>query len=202
MNMATIATQKITEMIEQETGIACLTVAGNYDIDKKPAWLNIINCRGKEAWSEAVIPAETVQSVLKTTSQKIFDVWLAKCMLGSAMSGSMGFNCHFANVVAALFLATGQDAAHVVEGSAGITTTKVLDNGDLYISVFLPAVMVGTIGGGNKLKTQTAARSIMNITSAIQLAEVTAGTVLAGELSLLASLSAQSLATSHQKLGR
>jgi hydroxymethylglutaryl-CoA reductase (NADPH) len=202
MNMATIATQKITELIEEETGIACLTVAGNYDIDKKPAWLNVINCRGKEAWAEAIIPASIVKETLKTTPQEIFDVWLAKCMLGSAMSGSMGFNCHFANVIAALYLATGQDAAHVVEGSAGITTTKVLENGDLYISVFLPAVLVGTVGGGTKLKTQTEARSIMKITTSIQLAEVTAGAVLAGELSLLASLAAQSLSESHKKLGR
>jgi len=202
MNMATIATQKIIELIEAETGRPSLTVAGNYDIDKKPAWLNVINCRGKEAWAEAIISKEIVQTVLKTTPQQIFDMWLAKCMLGSAMSGSMGFNCHFANVVAAFYLATGQDAAHVVEGSAGITTTKVLENGDLYISVFMPAVMIGTVGGGTKLKTQTEARNIIGVSSSIEMAEVLVGAVLAGELSLLASLSEKTLAKAHRQLGR
>ncbi len=202
MNMVTIATQKVAEEIEQATGAMCLAVAGNFDIDKKPAWLNSIQCRGKEAWADAVIPKATVESVLKTTSEAVFETWLAKCMLGSAMSGSLGFNCHFANVVAALYIATGQDPAHVVEGSQGITTTKVLSNGDLYVSVYLPAVLVGTVGGGLKLKTQTEARSILAVASSLELAEVVAGAVLAGELSLLASISAHTLASSHKQLGR
>lgn len=202
MNMVTIATQKIVELIEAETGIACLTVAGNFDIDKKPAWLNVIGCRGREAWAEAVITKKVLEQVLKTTATAIFDTWLGKCMLGSYMSGSMGFNCHFANVVAALYAATGQDLAHVVEGSTGITVARANDDGSLYISVYLPAIMVGTVGGGTKLKTQTEARSIMKVHSADELAEVVAGAVLAGELSLLASLSVGSLAGSHQRLGR
>lgn len=202
MNMVTIATQKVADAIVEATGVECLTVAGNFDIDKKPAWMNSILCRGKEAWAETIIPRETIQDVLKTTAEKIFDVWLGKCMLGSAMAGSLGFNCHFANIVAAMYLATGQDAAHVVEGSQGITTTKVVNNGDLYISVYLPAIMVGTVGGGTKLKTQTEARNILGVKSAMELAEVIAASVLAGELSLLASLSAHTLASSHQKLGR
>ncbi len=202
MNMVTIATQKVAEEIEMATGASCLAVAGNFDIDKKPAWLNSIQCRGKEAWADAVIPKEIVKTVLKTSSEAIFETWLAKCMLGSAMSGSLGFNCHFANVVAAIYIATGQDPAHVVEGSQGITTTKVLSNGDLYVSVYLPAVLVGTVGGGLKLKTQSEARSIAGVNNSLELAEVVAGAVLAGELSLLASLSEHTLAASHKKLGR
>jgi hydroxymethylglutaryl-CoA reductase (NADPH) len=164
--------------------------------------MNSILSRGKEAWAEAIIPKETVENVLKTTAEKVFDVWLAKCMLGSAMSGSLGFNCHFANIIAAMYLATGQDPAHVVEGSQGITTVKAIGNGDLYISVYLPAVMVGIVGGGTKLKTQTESRNLLGVTSSIELAEVIAAAVLAGELSLLASLSAQTLASSHASLGR
>lgn len=201
MNMVTIATQKVVELIEHETGVQCLAVAGNYDIDKKPAWLNFMNSRGREVWAEAIIPEEVLKDVLKTTAQNIFDVWLAKCMIGSAMAGSIGFNCHFANIVAAFNAATGQDLAHVVEGSHGITTTKVVDN-DLYISVFMPSLMLATVGGGTKLKTQTEARSITGCSSVAQLAEVLGGAVLAGELSLLASISAHTLASSHKKLGR
>lgn len=201
MNMVTIATQKVVDLIEAETGVQCLAVAGNFDIDKKPAWLNFMQSRGREVWAEAVIPEEVLKTTLKTTAQKIFDVWLAKCMIGSAMAGSLGFNCHFANVVAAFNAATGQDLAHVVEGSHGITTTKVVGN-DLYISVSMPSLMLATVGGGTKLKTQTEARTITGCSSVAQLAEVLGGAVLAGELSLLASLSAHTLASSHKKLGR
>ncbi len=201
MNMATIATKKMVEHIEKETGIECLSVAGNFDIDKKPAWLNFIDNRGFKVWAEVVIPKKIIAEVLKTTSNKIFEVWLAKCMIGSAMSGSLGFNAHFANVIAALFAATGQDLAHIVEGSMGITTTKVLENGDLYVSIYLPDLMIGTVGGGTGLKTQSEARAIIGVKKSIELAEVVAGAVLAGEISLLASLAEGTLAKAHKKLG-
>lgn len=202
MNMVTIATTQMVELIEKETGAQCLSVAGNYDIDKKPAWLNFINNRGYKAWAECTLPADIVSAVLKTTPSKVFEVWLAKCMIGSAMSGALGFNAHYANIIAAIFIATGQDPAHVVEGSMGITTAKILPSGSLYFSVYMPALCVGTVGGGTALKTQTAARRIMGVTQAVELAEVTIGAVLAGELSLLASLSEGSLASAHKKLGR
>lgn len=208
MNMVTIATEKMCKLIEEKTGANCLAVAGNYDIDKKPSWLNFIENRGFKAWADVVLSKEVVKTVLKTLPEKIFDVWLAKCMLGSAMSGSLGFNAHFANVVAAIFLATGQDAAHVTEASMGITTTKVLKNGDLYASVYLPDLMVGTVGGGTNLSTQKEALSIMGINggnsgkNSQKLAEIIAAAVLAGEISLLASLSEGSLGRAHEKLGR
>lgn len=205
MNMVTIATQKIAELIQRQTGIKCLSVAGNFDIDKKPAWINFINNRGFKAWAEVVLPKKTVEKVLKTTPQKIFDTWLAKCMIGSAISGSIGFNAHYANIIAAIFVAAGQDPAHAVEGSLGITTIKVLPKGNLYFSVYLPALMVGTVGGGTGLSTQKEALEILEVAggdngkNAQKLAELTAGAVLAGELSLLASLAEKSLARAHKK---
>ena len=117
MNMVTIATQKLVEFIETNTHARCISLAGNYDVDKKPSWLNVIEGRGIKAWAEVTIPHRILKGVLKTTAQKMYDVWLAKCMIGSAISGSMAFNAQYANVVAALFLATGQDLAHVVEGA-------------------------------------------------------------------------------------
>lgn len=211
MNMATIATQAVIELIEKETGIECLSVAGNFDVDKKPAWLTSIEGRGTKAWAEAVLPKHIVASVLKTTPQKFFDVWLAKIMLGSAVSGSIGFNAHIANVLAALFIATGQDPAHVVEGSLGITTAKVLENGDLYVGVFLPALLLGTVGGGTNLPTQKEAFKILRLAQdnndsgqgkVEEFAQIVVAACLAGEVSLLASLSEGSLAESHRRLGR
>jgi hydroxymethylglutaryl-CoA reductase (NADPH) len=201
MNMVTTATQKLVEFIETNTSARCISLAGNYDVDKKPSWLNVIEGRGIKAWAEVTIPGRVLKGVLKTTAQKMYDVWLAKCMMGSAMSGSMAFNAQYANVVAALFLATGQDMAHVSEGSVGITTTEVMKK-DLYVSVYLPDLMVGTVGGGTGLATQQEALKILGVAHSQKFAEIVAGAVLAGEISLLASLAEGSLVTAHQRLGR
>lgn len=202
MNMVTIASDAIAQLIEQKIKVKCLSVSGNFCIDKKPAWLNFISGRGKRVWAEVTLKKEVVEQVLKSTPENFFDVWLAKCMIGSAMAGSLGFNAHFANIVAAFFAATGQDLAHVVEGSMGMTTCKVLKNGDLYVSVYLPAVMIGTVGGGTKLKTKQEGLSIIEVKTSIELSEVLGGAVLAGEISLLASLAEGTLSKAHRKLGR
>jgi hydroxymethylglutaryl-CoA reductase (NADPH) len=202
MNMATIATQLIADYIEKETGFKNIAVAGNFDSDKKPSWANFINGRGFQVRAEATIQSIAIESILKSSADKIFEVWLSKCMLGSAMVGSLGFNSHFANIVAAFYIATGQDPAHVVEGSMGVTSTKVLPNKDLYISVYLPAVMIATVGGGTNLKTQQEAQKILGVTKSYQLAEILGGAVMAGELSLLAALAEGTLSKAHETLGR
>ncbi len=202
MNMATIATSEIVKIIETKTKARCVSVAGNFDIDKKPAWLNFISGRGKRVWAEVTLKNQIVKEVLKTTPQKLTEVVYRKNYLGSIMSGSIGFNAHFANIIAAVFLATGQDPAHVVEGSLGVTTAEVTGNGDLYFSIYLPSLVIGTVGGGTHLPTQKEALKIMQITSVLEYAQVLGAAVLAGELSLIASLSEGSLALAHKKLGR
>ncbi len=205
MNMATIASEAMSRLIEKETGARLIAVAGNFDIDKKPAWINFINNRGFKVWSEVILTKEVLEKTLKTNSEKFFDVWLAKCMIGSAMSGSLGFNAQYANIIAGMFIATGQDPAHVVEGSMGITTAKVLKNGDLHVSVYLPALNIGTIGGGTGLGTQKEALSLLGVNGAgnvEKFAEIIGAAVLAGEISLLSSLSEGTLAKAHEKLGR
>lgn len=202
MNMATIGVDSLNQLIEKETGIKCLSLSGNYCLDKKPGWLNFIEGRGFVGWGEVILPQKVVNAILKTSSQKIFQVWLAKNIIGSVISGSLGFNNHFANIVAAFFAATGQDLAHTVEGSLGITTTKLLINGDLSFSVYLPSIILGIVGGGTKLKIKKEALAIIGAKSSEELAQVLVGAVLAGEISLLASLSEGSLAKAHKKLGR
>lgn len=219
LNMVTIATDEVVRYIEKETGARCVSLSGNYCVDKKASWQNVVRGRGFEVWAEAVIPGSVVESVLKTTPEAFSETWMAKCMVGSALTGSMGFNAQYANVLAALFIATGQDPAHVAECSVGITSAEVrptsqglrgIGSGSesLFISVFLPDVLVGTVGGGTGLATQSEALSILGLTggndgkNAQALAEITGAAVLAGELSLLASLSEGSLARAHQKLGR
>ncbi len=202
MNMVTIATDAICSYIEKKLNIECVAVAGNFDIDKKPGWLNFISGRGKRGWAEIVLSAQVVRDILKTSPEALCNIVIKKCWGGSIMSGSLGFNAHFANITAAFFAATGQDLAHVVEGSIGVTSAEVLENGNLYFAVYMPDIMLGTIGGGTKLKTQTEARSIIGVSKASELAEVFVAAVLAGELSLLASITQKSLAKAHEKLGR
>ncbi len=208
MNMATIATDALVKFIEKNTGISCLSIAGNFDIDKKPSWLNAIENRGMKVWAEATLSSTVIDKILKTTASRIHEVWLAKCMIGSALSGSLGFNAQYSNVIAAIFLATGQDMGHVGEGSIGITTTEIIGEKDLYISVCLPDLMVGTVGGGTGLPTQKEALKILGVfggnegKNAQTFAEIVGASVLAGELSLLASLAEGSLASAHQKLAR
>lgn len=201
MNMATFATEQAAKLIEQKTKAVCVSLAGNFDIDKKSAWLNFIEGRGKRVWGEVILSEKTISGVLKTTSEKIAEVVERKCHLGSMMAGSLGFNAHFANVIAAIFSATGQDLAHAVEGSLGVTSAEVLENGDLYFSIYLPALVVGTIGGGTHLPTQQAALKLMRVENVLEYSMAVAAAVLAGELSLIASLAEGSLARAHKKLG-
>ncbi len=207
MNMVTIAAEAIAQEITKKTHARLIAIAGNYDVDKKPSWLNFIRGRGWEVRADIVLSEEVLRNVLKTTAKDMYEVWLAKCMVGSALSGSMGFNAHYANIIAALFLATGQDPAHVVEGSLGITTAEIQGN-DLYISVYLPDVMLGTVGGGTELATQQEALYILGIVggnsgkNAKEFAGIVGGTVLAGEVSLLASLASNTLACAHKTLAR
>lgn len=202
MNMVTIATEQAVKLIEKNTKATLVSIAGNFDIDKKPSWLNFISGRGKRVWAEVILPKKVIKDILKTTPAKIAEVVYRKNHLGSMMSGSLGFNAHFANVIAAIFIATGQDPAHVVEGSSGITTAEILENGDLYFSIYLPSLVVGTVGGGTQLPTQKESLQIMEITSVLEYAQLVSAAVLAGELSLIASLSEHSLSKAHKQLAR
>jgi hydroxymethylglutaryl-CoA reductase (NADPH) len=211
MNMATIATDKAAEYIVSNfPGKARLVaVSGNMCTDKKPALINQLLGRGKTVIAEALIKRDVALKVLKAPPEEIDYVNKAKNLLGTARAGSPSLNAHFANIVAAIFLATGQDAAQIVESSMGYTWTEVRD-GDLYISVTLPSLEVGTVGGGTRLPTQREALSIMGVagggdppgTNAKKFAEIVAATVLAGELNLLAALAANELARAHRLLGR
>ena len=120
------------------------------------------------------------------------------------MAGSMAYNAHYANMIAAIFLATGQDAAHVSEGSLGITTAENRD-GDLYFSVNMPDVPIATVGGGTSLATASEGLNILGVKGnggARKFGEIIISTVLAGELSLMGALAAGHLARAHQQLAR
>ena len=208
MNMVTIAAQAVGEWIaENIEGVEFVTVAGNVDSDKKPSSRVHEHGRGYEVTAEAVLSAEVITDVLKTTPEALMSVARAKLELGSAIAGAIGKNLHAANIIAALYLATGQDAAHVVEGSLTDTRINELANQRVHISVRLPAVLVGVRGGGTTLPAQSQCLKMLmkpktSLHPKAQLAESIGAAVLAGEISLLAAQASHSLATAHGKLGR
>jgi hydroxymethylglutaryl-CoA reductase (NADPH) len=210
MNMVTIATDAICKLILTENkDIELISLSGNLCVDKKPAAVNNLLGRGKTVIAEAIIPEETVKSKLKTTTEKMVEVNYRKNLLGSARAGALGFNAHAANIIAAMFIACGQDAAHVVEGSTTITTVEETTEG-AHISVTIPALQVGTVGGGTRGDTQRECLEILTVagagnppgTNAKKLAEIIACAVLAGETSLIAAQAAHHLTEAHRKLGR
>jgi len=204
MNMATIASEAVCRLIEKNTGAVMVSVSGNMCSDKKPAAINMINGRGKTVLAEARIPKELVESKLHTTTAAVVDTNYRKNLVGSSMSGTLGANAHAANMVAALYIATGQDPAQVVGGSMTLTSCEDVD-GDLYICVRMPAVEVGTVGGGTSLPCQKEALEMIGCHGAgkaRKLSEIVASTVLAGELSTLAAQAAGQLGQAHKALGR
>jgi len=118
--------------------------------------------RGRSVTADVRIPREVVEERLHTTPEAVAELNTRKNLVGSAKAASLGFNAHVANVVAAMFLATGQDEAQVVEGANAITTAEVQD-GDLYVSVSIASLEVGTVGGGTKLLTQSEGLDILGV---------------------------------------
>ncbi len=210
MNMITIAVEHACSWIEENYPNAkFVSASGNMCIDKKSSALNSLTGRGKTVVADIVLPREVVKSILKTEPEKMVEVAYRKNLVGSALAGSYGFNAHFANVIAAVYIATGQDAAHVVEGSQGFSLME-MQGDELHASVMIPALQVGTVGGGTGLGTQREALEILGVagggnppgTNAKKLAEIIGAAVLAGELSLIGALAARHLGKAHQELGR
>ncbi|XP_044147858.1 3-hydroxy-3-methylglutaryl-coenzyme A reductase-like [Bufo gargarizans] len=210
MNMISKGTEKALSRLQEEfPELHVLAVSGNYCTDKKPAAINWIEGRGKSVVCEATIPANVVRELLKTSTAALVELNINKNLIGSAMAGSIGgYNAQAANIVTAIYIACGQDAAQNVGSSNCITLMEATGptNEDLYISCTMPSIEIGTVGGGTTLAPQQACLQMLGVQgasseypgkNACQLAQIVCGTVLAGELSLMAALAAGHLVKSH-----
>lgn len=217
MNMVSKGCLKSIEVLEREfPDMELVALSGNMCTDKKPSAINWILGRGKSIVVEAVIPESIVKSVLKCTVHSMIETNRQKNHLGSAMAGSIGgFNAHAANIVTAVYLATGQDPAQNVESSNCITNMELAEDGkSLHVSVTMPSVEVGTVGGGTHLPAQAGCLDICGVRGAAKgpdsmpgdnsrkLAQIVGGAVLAGELSLMAALAANQLVSAHMQHNR
>jgi len=214
MNMVSKGVQNVLDFLQNEfPDMDVISVSGNYCADKKPTAVNWIEGRGKSVVCEAIITEAVVMKVLKTTVPALLELNMLKNLTGSALAGAMGgFNAHASNIVSAVFIATGQDPAQNVESSQCITMMEAYNGGkDLHVSVTLPCIEVGTVGGGTHLSSQAACLNLLGVKGANvqspgansqRLARIVAGAVLAGELSLMSALAAGQLVKSHMKYNR
>uniref|UniRef100_A0A8D3B4Q4 3-hydroxy-3-methylglutaryl coenzyme A reductase n=1 Tax=Scophthalmus maximus TaxID=52904 RepID=A0A8D3B4Q4_SCOMX len=215
MNMISKGTEQALSRLQQQfPDVQVVAISGNFCTDKKPAAINWIEGRGKSAVCEATIPAKVVREVLKTTTAALVEVNISKNLVGSAMAGSIGGNnAHAANLVAAIYIACGQDPAQSVGSSNCITLIEATGptGEDLHISCTMPSIELGTVGGGTNLPPQQACLQMLGVQGACQncpgenarqLARVVCATVLAGELSLMAALAAGHLVKSHMTHNR
>jgi hydroxymethylglutaryl-CoA reductase (NADPH) len=205
-NMVTIATEAVCAAIIEKSPVqpAFWFVEANFSGDKKASHLAFMSVRGRKVTASVVLSGEAVRTQLHTTPERMQDYWRMSA-LGGVMSGSIGVQGHYANGLAALYLATGQDAACVAESAVGVTRIEVRESDTLFVSVTLPNIIVGTVGGGTNLPSQAAGLNILGLKgsgNARAFAEVCAAVCLAGELSIIGALCAHQFASAHQKLAR
>jgi hydroxymethylglutaryl-CoA reductase (NADPH) len=191
-------------IMDNYAGIQHFFLESNFATDKKASQINIMRTRGKRVVSEAVVKRDVLIQHLRVEPELlVYHGGIAN--VGTILSGANNNGLHSANAITALFIATGQDVANVAESSAGIIYAEMTPKQDLYISITIPSLIVATYGGGTNLATQRECLELLGCygTGKVnKLAEIIAGVVLAGELSLAAAISSSDWVSSHEKYGR
>lgn len=206
-NVVTFATEAACRWLRQQAPFAAVeffSIESNASHDKKMATLAPRRPRGRQVDAEVTIPAALVPRLLQGDADAVARV-AREGVYACALSGTVGAQAQVANVLTALFLATGQDVATVAECGTGLTVIERTRSGDLYASVTIPNLVLGTVGGGTRLPTQRECLELLDCAGpdcAVKLAEIAGAAVLAGELSLVASLAADTFAGAHATFGR
>jgi hydroxymethylglutaryl-CoA reductase (NADPH) len=205
-NMVTKATNDVcTWMIRQGLeGLEHFTLSANIDTDKKHSAINNLHTRGKRVVAEVTVPGPLIERVMHTTGGALYRQRQLSNM-GSLLAGAVNNGAHYANGIAAMFIACGQDVANVAEAASGFSYTELLDNGDYYFSITIPSLIVATCGGGTGLPTQRECLEVLGCHGpgkVRKLAEIVAATVLCGELSLGSAIVSDQWVSSHDALGR
>lgn len=204
-NMVTIATNALCVFSEAQCPIKpkAWYIEGNLSGDKKASMLGTLTGRGRKVSASVILPREVVEKILRTTPEAMLDYGRV-ANLGSLMSGQLGAQAHYANGLAALYIATGQDAACVAESAVGFTRMEARGEG-LFCAVTMPNILVGSVGGGTALPSQNACLKLMGLAGpghGAALAEVTAAVCLAGEISIVAAMAAGHFTRAHQSRAR
>ncbi len=176
----------------------------NFATDKKASQINIMRTRGKRVTAEVVVKRDILTQIMRVEPEKLaYHYGVAN--IGSILSGANNNGLHSANGITAMFIATGQDVANVSESSAGLFYCEVTKEGDLYLSITIPSLIVATYGGGVGLATQKECLELLGCygrDKVRKFAEIVASVVLAGELSLASAISSSDWVSSHERYGR
>ena len=204
-NMVGKATLAACEwIVDNHPAAPRFVLSGGIDTDKKHSSLNVLQTRGKRVVAEVTLPADLLRDAMGVDPQTLF--WARQLtQTGAFLSRSSNNGAHAANGLAAMFIATGQDVANVAESHAGIVYSQLLESGDYYWSITLPALIVATVGGGTGLATQRECLEVLGCVGpgkVRKLAEICAAVVLAGEISLGSAVLAGDWVSSHERLGR
>ncbi len=194
----------ILEHYEKKEHIENFFLESNFATDKKPSQINIMRTRGKRVVAEATIKREDLLRVMRVEPKQIDDHWRVAAV-GSFLSGVNNTGLHSPNGLTAMFIATGQDVANISESSAGILYSELTDEGDLYLSLTIPSLIVATYGGGTGIGTQKESLELMGCygkDKVYKFAEIIAAVALAGEISLASAISSSDWVSSHEKYGR
>ena len=205
MNMIVKATDVACAFIaEQHTAVQRYYLFSGMSLEKQAGGYGLSRTKGKKVTACVQIPAMLLKAYFHVTPEQLQDFWIST-MLGFKQAGAIGYNGHYANGLAAIFIACGQDVANIVNSTAGITQFEVTEQGDLCASVDLSSLTVATVGGGTSLGTQKECLQIMDCygaSKARKFAEIISASLLAGELSFAAAIASGEFVDAHESYGR
>jgi hydroxymethylglutaryl-CoA reductase (NADPH) len=191
-------------ILDHYDGIRHFYLESNLATDKKASQVNVMHTRGKRVVAECTIKRDVLIQHMRVEPENLF-YHAGIANVGAILSGANNNGLHSANGITAMFIATGQDVANVSESSAGIIYPELTADGDLYLSITIPSLIIATHGGGTGLATQQECLRVLGCVGrgkVNKLAEIIAGVVLAGEISLAAAISSSDWVSSHEKYGR
>jgi len=204
MNMIVKATDRACRWITTALGAQGYQIFSGFESEKRASGGLFTGGKGKKVTAGTLVPADLLKLYLRATPQQFLSLW-QHTVLGHIQAQSVGYNGHFANGLAAIFIACGQDVGNLPNCSVGITNFEVTDRGELYASVTLPSLTVATVGGGTGWGTSRECLAILRCVgtnSAPKLAEIIASTMLAGELSIAAAIISGEFVAAHETYGR
>jgi hydroxymethylglutaryl-CoA reductase (NADPH) len=204
MNMIVKATEQACQWILSHSDALDFYLFSGCSSEKHGSGALLSGGKGKKVVAGALLPAALVRKYLHTSPAALVEMW-HHTVLGHLQANAIGYNGHYANGLAALFIACGQDVGNIVNSAVGITNFECTKNDDVYVSVTLPSLTVATVGGGTGLGTAHECLSMMGVAGtggALKLAEIVAGTLLAGEVSMGAAIASGEFVSAHEHYGR
>ena len=198
------ASSWILDQYPKPDAITHFFLESNFATDKKASQINIMRTRGKRVTAECTVKRDVLINHMRVEPESL-SYHYGVANIGAILSGANNNGLHSANAITAIFMATGQDVANVAESSAGILYTELTEDGDLYMSITIPSLIVATYGGGVGLATQKECLDLLGCSGkgkVNKLAEIIAGAVLAGEISLASAIASSDWVSSHEKYGR